>query len=605
MSSNIRLYTQLFLVYIITISSVNCRLGRTRAKTLKDSKPSLIDLNGNFTYCDVNNLKSMVNLNADCQPELKAFAKTQVNVEVLTKLHYVLDTKGFECYRKKVVRYLNTSFFGGQSESFYYVESPLSPVECLAMVESKRCNGQLMECTDDGCIFDQLPEGQFAWFQDVKLSNFNCKFHRREIQAEKNTSSVFSNARSSCFPPDFYCQLPKSIVIWKNTDVRRFMYGHIFRGYNYTLSGNILYSKADRYLFQLTDTVKEDIYEFHKTTEGLFVFLLPVSAQQLVFDALMDELPYGHDPSYMPKMASLFDLQLAESDFQFDSIQDEFQKKIIQEFVKDCAMFLNNLQILTKFEDQLHRVRDLNDNEAILYSKFGQLFFPRCEIINNVTISQYEDECFVDTPVEIFDRESNRNLTLFLNKKNFLVDYSPRLKNCTSVNTRQMINNTHFLIRVGHNVKVNQIADLKIVDLTSQNYNFDNINFDHHSQIIDGFDLINDFHERHKENENDMDDHYHILPEDNIDEKHNVINEMTNKIAHEVGAWWNSIMSSIRSFFFTVICVLGLIALIFFFYMARSRSQMPGIYFGSSPSASSTSSTSSHQECFFAEKQND
>lgn len=245
----------------------------------------------------------------------------------------------------------------------------------------------------------------------------------------------------------------------------------------------------------------------------------------------MDELPYGHDPSYMPKMASLFDLQLAESDFQFDSIQDEFQKKIIQEFVKDCAMFLNNLQILTKFEDQLHRVRDLKDNESILYSKFGQLFFPRCEIINNVTISQYEDECFVDTPVEIFDRESNQNLTLFLNKKNFLVDFSPRLKNCTSVNTRQMINNTHFLIRVGHNVKVNQIADLKIVDLTSQNYNFDNINFDHHSQIIDGFNLINDFHERHKENENDMDDHYHILPEDNIDEKQNVINEMTNKIA--------------------------------------------------------------------------
>lgn len=217
---------------------------------------------------------------------------------------------------------------------------------------------------------------------------------------------------------------------------------------------------------------------------------------------------------------------------------------------------------------------------------------PRCEIIKNVTITQYEKECFFDTPVEIVDG-NNRSLTLFLNKKNFLVDNSPRLKNCSSVNTRQMINNTHFLIRVGHNVKVNDIADFKIVDLTSQNYNFDNINFDHHSQIIDGFDLINDFHEHHSGDENDMDDHYHILPEDNIDDKHNIINEWKDKICNEVGEWWNNIMSSIRSFFMMVICALAFVALLLFLYLARSNSHIPGVYFGSNPTSSSSSLTSS------------
>lgn len=593
----------LLIFLIITIAVVESRLGRVRSKALKDSTPSRIQLFGNFTYCDVNNLKSAVELNDFCRPETKPPVKNLVNIALVSKLHYILDTKAFECYRKKVVRYLNTTFFGVKSESYFYIESPLTPVECVAMVESKSCNSQPMECTDDGCFYDQLPEGQFSWFQDVKLWTYNCKFHRREVQAEKNTSVVFSNALNTCTPPDLFCQLSRSIVIWKKSDVRHFMYQNVLKGYNYTLSGNLLYSKEERYLFQLTNTVFEREFVFHRTTEGLFVFMLPVGEDQQLLHLLDYELSYGYYPSYTPKIASLFDLQLAESDFQLDSIQDEFQKKMNQEHVKNCVIFTNFLRHLSDYENRFHIVRDYNDNDAILYSKFGQLFLPRCEMINNVTIAQYEQECFFDTPVEVIDG-NKRSVTLFLNKKNFLIDYSPRLKNCSSVNTRHMINKTHFLIRIGNNLKVNAIADLKFIKLNYENYDYDRINFDHHSQIIDGYDLINDFHEPHSENENDMDEHYHILPEDNIDEKHSIINEWKDTIYSQVGSWWDNIMSSIRSFFFKVMFVFALIVMLFFLYLARSNSQIPGIFIGSSAATSSLKSSTTTPNQAYKSTQN-
>lgn len=209
--------------------------------SLSDANSGIM-LVGNFTYCDVRNEKGLVNMNMKCE-SLKSssgiglFGGRKYDILVMAKLNFVIDTYGTECYMKKVIRYLNTSFFGVRSESIFYVEIQLTPIECIAMIESHKCNSHLMKCSDDGCSFDELPEGEFAWFQDVKLTTLNCKLHRRKVQGEKNTSRLFSNSRSSCLPPDLYCQMPSSIIVWQSSDVKQFMYSYIHRGNNYTLKG--------------------------------------------------------------------------------------------------------------------------------------------------------------------------------------------------------------------------------------------------------------------------------------------------------------------------------------------------------------------------------
>ena len=218
----------LMLLICISISMSNANIG--------------IMLVGNFTYCDVRNEKGLVNMNMKCESLTKSNAGRLIggrkyDIVVMAKLNFVIDTYGTECYMKKVIRYLNTSFFGVRSESIFYVEIQLTPIECIAMIESHKCNSHQMKCSEDGCSFDELPEGEYAWFQDVKLTSVNCKLHRRKVQGEKNTSRLFSNSRSSCLAPDLNCQMPNSIIVWQASDVKQFMYSYIHRGNNYTLKG--------------------------------------------------------------------------------------------------------------------------------------------------------------------------------------------------------------------------------------------------------------------------------------------------------------------------------------------------------------------------------
>ena len=261
------------------------------------------------------------------------------------------------------------------------------------------------------------------------------------------------------------------------------------------------------------------------------------------------------------KTSSLYEIQLAEQDYEMKSLEGEFQSKFTQEYIKDCSIFLNQLSILAHFDKQIHKVRDMKGREAFVYSLYGQLFVPKCDFFSRLSIRNEKDKCFTHVQVEAIDRR-NKSIVMFLNSKNFLLDHSNKI-NCSAVNSRQMINSTHFLIRVGNLVKVQSIADLKLIDLTSQNYDFDSLNFDHHGEIVDGYELIDKLHDKPSSSiDNDLNEKFHILPEDNVEEKHHVIADLAHSISNSLSNFWDSITNAIHSFFMSIMLIFFIIVFV-------------------------------------------
>ena len=387
------------------------------------------------------------------------------------------------------------------------------------------------------------------------------------MQGEKNSSILFSNAISSCLPPDLHCRMSSSIIVWNASDVRRFMYAYVHLSDSYTLKGNILYSNKTRYLFQLTDRIRDQGFELHKTTQGLYIYMVETKPYET--DHSIEEL-WGRltksISNHQLNVASLYELEQAEKDYEMQTLEDEFKHKFNQEFIKDCCIFMNQLNMLAQFDDQLHKVRDMKGREAFVYSRYGQLFVPKCEYFSQLRVRTVleQDECFANVKVETTDRR-NRSVSLFLNRKNFLIDISPKI-NCSAINSRQLLNSTHFLIRVGNQVKLQLIADLKLIDMTSQNFDFDSLNFDHHGEIVDGFELIDQFHDKASSlnnNQNDLNENFHLLPEDNVDEKHHLLGELAHSFSISISNIWESITYAIKTFIVSIIIFFALIALLY------------------------------------------
>lgn len=550
------------MLFLVNLLFVLARVNECRRVTLQ----------GNFTYCDVWNERRVVNLEFNCSNSLFHFNnesrvdRNMHTVVLMKRLHYVLDAYGIECYRKRVVHWLNSSFLGFKSESSYEIPIPMTRFECLTMIESKRCDEEPMDCDEDGCIYNTRPDGEFSWFRNSKFSRLNCKFHRRKVRAETNTSKVFANIRPDhqCTPPFLQCHLAHSIVIWNASDVSRFMYKLVHIGTKYIwTSHQTLYSNKSRMLFQLTNqVVRENNFTFHKTTVGLFLLAISdsLSNSSLILSRLSNFLALPNK-----KILSLSDLileEMAETDFTEFSMAESFRLALSSDQVQTCSNFQNHLRLLASSSPtrSFHRISNMHGQEVIVFAQFKQLFIPRCLNVKKIVVDETtSDTCFFDLPVRV--NISSREQSLFLSEQNFLVDWSDRLQ-CSSVNTRIWLNSTHIILRHGSSISLISPADLQFVDLSEQHIDFKFLNFEHNHEIVEGFDKIYKFHD-HPLN-NGFENHFRVLPIDSaLLEKHSILSEWKNSVKSEINSIWSGFFISIKYIFFTIGIILTLLILAF------------------------------------------
>ena len=64
-----------------------------------------------------------------------------------------------------------------------------SPLECLTMYESKRCNEQPMTILDNKFIYDQEPEENGWWLDTITVETINCAVEKIQLYQENEGDS--------------------------------------------------------------------------------------------------------------------------------------------------------------------------------------------------------------------------------------------------------------------------------------------------------------------------------------------------------------------------------------------------------------------------------
>ena len=176
------------------------------------------------------------------------------------------------------------------------------------------------------------------------------------------------------------------------------------------------------------------------------------------------------------------------------------------------------------------------------------------------------EKCYEDVLIEI--EVKNNTIKAFLTKENIIRSDS-RVKECNLINESFLtpsLNST--IIRKGNNIKINKVENLVEVHLANLIYNEQQLHFQHHEQIIKGFDFIAE--EFSKNNEyNDVSNGYYILPDDKVTTNNDFITDLV-EAKNFVISIISSLKDKIKAIISTIIIVLIIIGVVSIFFIAKS-----------------------------------
>ena len=529
-----------------------------------------IRINDTFFYCDVINLHRVVSKEIDCSfSQLMKKDKwifSNKSIWILTKNDYIINDYGYQCYKKKVVRFLNESLFFDKTDVTFKYNINLTGIECLAMISSKKCENNEMTCDDNGCYYKQIPQGGFFWGKSKPYTSFECAFHKKLIIGKNVDIPLFSFNKSRCTAKELYCKLYESIIIWDSSKLNLYEYNKLHYGTEYKKVGNTVFSYKDRLLFQLDKNITYLNETFFSTTDGLYIYVEENSSKS---KSILDNFEniFARNKSILFQR-EINDLMLGETDFNEFVLQNSVNNNNKNSYVLNCNNFRNQLQLLSMFEDKLFSIIDMNENELILYSQFDQLFIPDCVKIDSIELRN-EEECYLDIPVKIV--VNSQTLKVFLTSNNFLKSFSKKL-DCRLINDRVFLPQIKkVLVRNGNQIRSMEINNINIEKITINGKKNVYINFFHHEEIIKGYDFLNNFDQVN--HLNDIDENFSVLPNDQIETNEDTI----SKILKFKDFLYNKVVW-IKQFVYHCVVFVSIICLLFalfhawqFYLSIRSR----------------------------------
>ncbi|RNA40890.1 hypothetical protein BpHYR1_051792, partial [Brachionus plicatilis] len=141
--------------------------GSLNDKSLRDDYLNKLKINKHdFTYCKINDNNQIINQNFNCiNPKLNQMnVKTRnLTIRILSKIDFVMNDFGYQCYMKKNIRHLNQSLFFQTKESFKQEAIELSRNQCLDMIEFNKCDGKSMNCNDNSCSYNEIPQDDYGF----------------------------------------------------------------------------------------------------------------------------------------------------------------------------------------------------------------------------------------------------------------------------------------------------------------------------------------------------------------------------------------------------------------------------------------------------------
>ena len=299
------------------------------------------------------------------------------STSILSSIVHQVRGTGYECKKEIVKVTTEESPIFAKYKNIEIQPLKLSRRECEIMIETKKCDGQQMECEGSICNHDGTPKTKFEWWTTTVETGISCTITTRLITAYTRESTVIND---NCVASSLQCQLKESIVIWSENIIKTCTLNLLVSKANFTNEDNdIIYDRTNRHLLKLKEKTNECGLDVYKTSEGLYVS----------FDEQAEKIEKSEFD-----LSGVNDLVLSEidGDIYSTSLQLEALKQRL------CEGFASVLRLMKINEDIFDTVKDQKRRTRVFYAKNGLIFLPMCAEARTIYVDKddNDEECYED-----------------------------------------------------------------------------------------------------------------------------------------------------------------------------------------------------------------
>lgn len=473
------------------------------------------ELKGNFIYCDTNKIMKTLNTDFNCsvQNEYYSFLKNTTiksslsDVTIMRKNKEIINTKGTQCFAKKITAYAHFNFF--KTREYAYENIKLSDYDCIQMKKSRKCFENDMICEGDSCFFKPTaiyPE--FSFFRITKKESYECLLVERQILSDDHKTNIFNSKINSCTASDGHCYLYDSTIVWDVQSILTCPYEELTYGLNYERNLNLVFSKTEEMLFILdykTSLCNENT--IYHTKSGL----------GLIFGPRKFEWIQGQDAAMKSRqnkriktntVTSLEQLQLviAEQDFVKYSFNRQYGSLLLRHEQHICNLYKNQLNTLRTLDNVFMDLHMLDSSSINVFINNSNIYIPQCSIVDTIYVPKENEgglktnRCFEDIPVNIIIQKEPYTMTryLFLTKNGYLAHVSKPLSCREAIGKVYFIKDANVKVEVTYNYyKVSKYERNLTLNAHPRNITIADLNFKQHHELITGSDKKKEI-EQHK-----------------------------------------------------------------------------------------------------------
>ena len=123
-------------------------------------------------------------------------------------------------------------------------------------------------------------------------------------------------------------------------------------------------------------TFKVNGLDLISTTDGFFIiFLNDISPEQ---QANLQLFPIMSSIASKITQRDITNLLISEFDYNRYNYERKIQSEHEISLSKFCALFNNQLEIISSINDMFHTIYDFNGNKLFVYTRFNNIFIPHC-----------------------------------------------------------------------------------------------------------------------------------------------------------------------------------------------------------------------------------
>ncbi|RNA03917.1 hypothetical protein BpHYR1_016919, partial [Brachionus plicatilis] len=188
-----------FITYLLALGPVFCE------QYVKD----------NFKFCTFNDNSPILSTSRLCSYNTFESNFHSELYNVLEKTPFYINGNGFMCTRDKIDVRTYETFFGQRIHERMVTNEKLSREECLALIKTRKCYAQEMECINNNCKSIEEPKVSYSWLKELPFSSYHCTTYKIPIRGYTADEKLYGNSQSSCLPRDLFCQVEGSTYIWE------------------------------------------------------------------------------------------------------------------------------------------------------------------------------------------------------------------------------------------------------------------------------------------------------------------------------------------------------------------------------------------------------